>query len=124
MIYIICQFVLHADGTYINFVNVTHETNSIICTFVNRQDNGRKSCNVTYAPCDGAQQSKIAYKDTAESQLMLNVMLSDQMKYCYTMNASNNTVSVLIEGNIEGAITGSECGNVVSMKLSVPFDHV
>ena len=99
------QFVFNfcADGTYINFVNVAHETNSIICTFVNRQDRSRKSCNATYTQCDGAQQPQIAHSDTSELQLVLKLMLSDlQTKYCYTMNASNDTVSVLIEGSIIG----------------------
>jgi hypothetical protein len=93
------QLIFSTDGTYINFVNVTHKTNRIICTFMNQQDNSTKSCNATYAPCDGAQQPQIAYNDTSESRLVLNLMLSDQTEYCYTVNASNNTVSVIIEGS-------------------------
>ncbi len=78
---------------------------------MNRQDNSTKSCNATYAPCDGAQQPQIAYNDTSESQLVLTLKLSDQTKYCYAVNASNNSVSVLIEGSI------TEIGEYISMVI-------
>jgi hypothetical protein len=101
---------------------VTNETNHIICTFVNQQDNSKKSCNATYAPCGGAQQPQIAYNDTSESRLVLTLMLADQIEYCYTVNASNNTVSVIIEGTITGiedSITGSECSSVIDNNINI-----
>ena len=112
IIIVTMQLIFFIDGTYTNFVNVTHETNSIICTFVNRQDRSRKCCNATYTRCEGVQQPQVVpcNDSTLESQLVLNLTLFDQITYCYTVNASNDTVSVLIEGEIiEGSITGSEC---------------
>ena len=80
---------------------------------MNQQDKSIKSCNATYAPC-GEQQTQVAYNDTSESQLVLNLELSDQTKYCYIVNASNNNFSVLIEGSI----TGSECNDIFSIRRS------
>ena len=89
----------HADGTYVNFVNVSHGTNSIICTFVYQQGNSMKSCNATYGQC-GLLQSQFAQSVGSGTQMVLNLELSDSVNYCYTVVASNDTVTVLIEGSI------------------------
>ena len=69
---------------------------------MNQQNNSMKSCNVTYGQC-GWQQSQFAYSVGSETQLVLDLELSNSVKYCYVLNASNNAVIILIEGSITGS---------------------
>ena len=95
---------------------MSHRINTIICTF-NQQDISIKSCNVTYGQC-GQQQSQSAYNVGSETQLTLDDLeLSDGVNYCYTVTASNNTVTVFIEGSIMGEYKNSISCSVIFIDL-------
>ena len=68
-------------------------TNRILCTFLAQQSGqNTMSCDVAYGPC---QQEPTVIAN------IVNIAIDPQKsEYCYVINASNGTFTVLIEGQI------------------------
>ena len=89
------------------YVNVTLEmTNKIVCTFLSQQESRSTiSCDVAYGPCQ--QQPTMIAQGTISSPNTMNIdlpVIPQTSDYCYAVNASNGTFTVIIEGQIS-----SEC---------------
>ena len=83
---------------------MTLETaNKIVCTFLSEQESqSTLSCDVAYGPCQ--QQPTMIAQGTVSLPNTVNIDLisaiSQTSDYCYAVNASNGTFTVLIEGLI------------------------
>ena len=86
---------IHITGRSNKYVNITFlSENNILCSFLDQQE-GQSTCNVTYGPCQQVP-TEIARGTTS------NIAIDPQIlsEYCYMINASNGTFTVLIEGQI------------------------
>ena len=85
-------------------MNVTFDsvTDSIYCTFLNREDNSTKSCNVSYSPCgDQPIQTAVGFPTTERPNFVeIQLKLTELHTYCYIVDVSNGTFKVQIEGRI------------------------
>ena len=95
---------MSTDPTYVGFVTITQDVQNsrITCNFQNQQDRSNKSCSVTYGEC-GKQKNRtlqVSSNSKEPNIVQVNLDISDQAIYCYTVNASNSTHTILIEGNI------------------------
>ena len=80
-------------------MNVTFEpANRITCTFLGQQaGQGTISCDVAYGPCQQQPTTIARGKITASD--VVNIAINPQTsEYCYVVNASNGTFTVLIVG--------------------------
>jgi hypothetical protein len=82
-------------------------TNNILCTFLDEQgghDQTAMSCDVAYGPCQ-QQPIEIARGTITATSNVVNIAINPQTsEYCYVVNASNGTFTVLVEGKIMASI--------------------
>ena len=93
---------LHADGTN-KFVMVTYNsaTKNLTCTFLIK-DTSEKTCNVSYVVCESnATKTAQGIFDVLQPSVVdVQLQLSDQNVYCYSVTAANDTFIAIVEGNI------------------------
>lgn len=83
-------------------MNITFQsTNKILCTFLDHQrGQSAVSCDVAYGPCQ-QEPTEIAWGTITATANIVNIAIDPQTsEYCYVVNASNGTFTVLIEGQI------------------------
>ena len=93
---------IHAIGQINQYVNITFQSaNRILCTFLDQQrGQNTMSCDVTYGPCR-QEPTEIARGTITTTANTVNIAINPQTsEYCYVVNASNGTFTVLIEGQI------------------------
>ena len=97
------------------FVNVTFVSETrIVCTFLGlHQNQGANSlmCGISYGPC---QQTPMTSQGDVGSPNTVNIELPASMSsgtYCYTINASNGTYTVLVEGIISAGYNNIKAYN-------------
>ena len=110
IIIIIVVCIMHNDYATVytdeinNFVDVSFDTTTrqFLCTFINNQDPSEKSCSVIlYRDCK-EQDVLTTQVNSNETQIVLVVgnLQSDSSVYCYVVAASNDTITVNINGTI------------------------
>ena len=87
-----------------NFVDVSFDisTRQFTCTFTNKQDFSLKSCSVSlYRDCK-EQDVFTTQVNSTDSQIILAVdsLQSSSSVYCYVVAASNDTITLNINGTI------------------------
>ena len=87
-----------------NFVDVSLDimTRQVTCTFTNKQDVSEKSCRITlYGDCE-QQEILTAQANSTDSQIILvfDDFQSDTSVYCYVVAATNDTITLNINGTI------------------------
>ena len=80
--------------------------NKLICTFLSQQESqSTLSCDVAYGLCE--QQPTMIARGTISSTNVMDIYLipdlSQTNDYCYVVNASNGTLSIIVEGMIESS---------------------
>lgn len=85
-------------------------TNKIVCTHLSQQESrSAVTCDVVYWPCQCQQkQMAVIAQGTSSLPNTVNIDLPEilpRSDYCYGVNASNGTITIIIEGTIES----SEC---------------
>ena len=91
----------YIDGSSKSFVRVLVNNCIITCIFENRQDTTEKSCIVEYGPCEEPVNQIAQANSTLADPYLVKIQLDSELSsYCYTVNASNSTFTVFIEGNI------------------------
>ena len=88
-----------------NFVTINYDmmTRRFTCSFINKQDVSEKSCSITlYRDCQ-QQQILTAQANSTDSQitLVLEGFQTDTSIYCYTVAASNDTITLNVTGTID-----------------------
>ena len=83
------------------FVIVEYDTaeSTLSCIFVNQQDNSTKICKIKYGLCQQGL-SKSNEETTTTEMAVLTLQLGNGQTYCYQVEASNRTYTVLIEGSL------------------------
>ena len=81
------------------YVNITFQAaDKIMCTFLDQQGQSTVSCDVAYGPCQ-RQPTAISRGTLAAESNTVNIEINpDTSEYCYVVNATNGTFTVLIEG--------------------------
>ena len=100
-------------------MNITFQTtNKILCTFLDQQGSqGTVSCDVAYGPCQ--QQPNTSARGTITAPNIVNIAINPQTsEYCYVVNASNGTFTVIIEGMITTS-TGEQISNNALQEYSI-----
>ena len=70
-----------------------------MCTFLDQQKGqSTVSCDVAYGPCQRQPTAIAQGTVTAESNIVNIEISPETSEYCYVVNASNGTFTVLIEG--------------------------
>ena len=93
----------HYVGRTNKYVSITFQSaNKILCTFLDQQirDQSTMSCDVTYGPCQQELTEISRGKITATANTVNIAIYPQTSEYCYMVNASNGTFTVLIEGEI------------------------
>ena len=80
--------------------------NKIVCTYPSqREDQSAVTCDIVYWPCPCQQQpAEMIAQGTISSSNIVNIDLPETLPisdYCYSVNASNGMVTIIIEGTIE-----------------------
>ena len=91
---------IHITGRSNKYVNITFQSiNQILCAFLGQQGGqSTMSCNVAYGPCQ-QEPTEIARGTITATANIVNIAIDPQTsEYCYVVNASNGTFTVLIEG--------------------------
>ena len=104
------------------FVKVEYipETTTISCIFQNTSDLSPKSCSVKYGTCD-QEMYTIQGNTTDQSPFTVMLELNSNPMNCYVVTASNDTLTLMVNGRFEthrstgtsanaGTITGSVIG--------------
>ena len=84
------------------FVAVTFDpsTNSINCTFLNKQDTSNKLCGVMYGQCSQSRtQSTQGNVTDSMNSIILTLTLDDPAQLCYTVTANNEDYTVEVDGS-------------------------
>ena len=72
---------------------------TLSCIFLNQQDNSTKLCRIKYGLCQ--QGLSKSYEETTTAEMaVLTLQLGNGQIYCYQVEASNSTYTVLIEGSL------------------------
>ena len=72
-------------------------TKTIICTFLNRQDNSEKFCNVSlYADCNQKAPSKDIEGISDPDEVNIVRIQLNEITQCYIVEASNSTFTVFV----------------------------
>ena len=108
---IISLYILEFLGRSDHFVDVTVNLASeiVTCLFLQQTENCEKYCSIEYAPSRENCKSQNWRKFTANTTTTGNVVFLfpslnnleqflPEEEYCFTVNASNGTFTVLIEG--------------------------
>lgn len=75
--------------------------NSINCTFLNQQDTSEKQCNITYGQClQSEKQSAQGSATGLMKSIILPLSLDGHTQLCYSVTASNDTYTVVVEGSL------------------------
>ena len=82
--------------------------NKIVCTYLSQQEGqSAVTCDVVYWPCPHQQQPMVMIaQGTTSSPNIVNIDLPETLlisDYCYSVNASNGTITIIIEGTIESS---------------------
>lgn len=87
------------------FVRVEYDTaeSTLSCIFLNQQDNSTKVCKIKYGLCQQGL-SKFYEETTTTEMAVLKLQLGSGRTYCYQVEASNRTYTVLIEGTLSAGI--------------------
>ena len=87
-------------GTKNEYVDIKFESaTSIVCEFRNQTRPNMKLCTITYGECEESLVMSAHGNTTDDSPNTVTLQLhSDLQNYCYTINATNGTFTVLIEG--------------------------
>ena len=82
------------------YVDVNFESASrVVCRFLNQQDEySNKSCTITLRLCEQNILESVSVQGHTTSNPVRLEFSSNLQSYCYTINASNGTFAVLIEG--------------------------
>ena len=83
------------------FVAVTFDpsTNSINCTFLNKQDTSNKLCRVIYGQCSQPTTQSTQGNVTDSMNSIILTLTLDDPKLCYIVTASNEDYTVEVEGS-------------------------
>ena len=76
-------------------------THQILCSFLAQQrDQSTMSCDIAYGPCQ-QEPTEISRGTITATANIVNITIDPQTsEYCYVINASNGTFTVLIDGEI------------------------
>ena len=87
-------------GNIDQYVTVNFESAStVVCDFLNQQDEySNKSCTVTFGSCQQDITQFTSVQGHTTSNTVRLKLTSDLQSYCYTINASNGSYAVLLEG--------------------------
>ena len=90
-------------------MNVIYDsaTKTIICTFLSRQDNSEKFCNISlYADCNYNQKipSKIVEGISDPDEASIVRIQLNEITQCYIVEASNSTFTIFVLADSESII--------------------
>ena len=110
----------HAD-TINKYVEVQFESAShVVCTFVNDMSSEfEKSCSIRYGKC---QERLLMTAEGATSPhspniVDLELVASELQSFCYTINASNTTFTVIMEGICDSKKYTKSCQLLMHLTL-------
>ena len=79
--------------------------NKIVCTYLSQQGSqSAVTCDVVYWPCPRQQQPTARIAQGSPN--IVNIDLPETLPisdFCYSVNASNGTITIIIEGTIESS---------------------
>lgn len=78
------------------------DTTSIICTFVNQQENlnTQKFCSIQYGPGESCHNlSKTSQRNSTDNKIVLRLSIQhpEELTYCFSVTAGNGTHTVGIK---------------------------
>ena len=94
---------------------------TITCTFENKLDISPKSCSVKYGTCD--EEMYFAQGNTTDGPIILKLISSARDLNCYIVTASNDTLTVMVKGNLvthrsnSGALSTGEIVTIVVLMV-------
>ena len=113
-----CCCIGYADGIN-EFVMIDYDsdTESIICNFVNSQDNYTKTCLIEYGGGDVCYNQNHTSNGESNTNIVIVKLTKLAMtKYCYSIKANNGKYTVIAKGSFYAGTTNSYA--------SVPCDDV
>lgn len=94
----------YVDGTN-DFVMVEAQSDRIICTFLNPQDD-EKSCSIVYGHDCQHLNPETLMEQTLGGNSVTVPLLQHMEVYCYLVTATSGDISINIEGNFnDGKVT-------------------
>ena len=100
IIHISCTIHIIIIGDIDQYVNIKFESTSrVVCEFLNQRDEyNNKSCTITFGSCQQDITQSVSVQGHTTTNTIRLELSSDLQSYCYTINASNGSFIVLIEG--------------------------
>lgn len=89
-------YTLGWTNTYVNIIY--QPTNKIVCTFLDQQEGqGTISCDIAYGPCQQQPSMPVITRGNISSPNTVDIELIVNPEYCYVVNASSRTFTILID---------------------------
>ena len=105
---------LYSSGTTNHFVDLSFNlaSETATCLFLHQQESSYKSCSIMYGLPAGETCTSLSYQsNTSESNyvymhigLPTTNQLQSQSEYCFTITASNGTLTAMVEGTFTTGI--------------------